>query len=451
MSTEQKLSRFDHHPTKYTPNSISAVDWSAPQVVQQSVFVGSKSSATEILSATSPTALLDHLRFAIHHRSEDRIFWTFDALLAKEELPTDTILTAMQEYPSLAYSTLKSLLGAEDSVIAEAFRARITIAVAQGVIRSSNTFGIASLVALEKLGEFIGNCELPVYLDLLWLAGIAVRSPPLAQEVMLVMHDARVSSTRQFSNVYRYAHQQALATIFDRVEEAADACPCDEQGRPKRQRTAPVAAKLCPIPPPKNAEPSDDISEHQEPYLIPSRVLANIRVDLPTSIRIHSHIRLRVASPAEHSTLPPAVVDAIVVRSSRGELNLDVVQPLPPEYDTVDWRLYQAGSIVTSKAMVDALSKLAVDGLESCAFRDIISGQAHEVEEVEENAEHGDIPTTLNPSQRSAVASAQLECFSLIWGPPGMSCCSVPDLRLTCRQGQARPQSWCRFCCVFCV
>jgi hypothetical protein len=370
----------------------------------------------QVLVRMSMQDLQEMLRFARYYRAEDRIFWIFKALMQAHEPPLDVIAEYLEEYPPLAYVVLKKTLDRETSTsnLEDSSRVRLASAVARQVIRSANDLGIAALVALEKLAEDIARLELPLYCDLLWLACHTIRGSQLLQEVLLVLNDGRVAHQR--SRVEGYVYKHALGITFDRAEDAADTCPCDDAGRPRRQRVAPISAKLRPVSADPETIPQSDLQ-------LPSQVIADVRVDISTPIRIHSHVRLVVASPAEHSTLPAAVLDAMVLRATRGEMMLDLQQPLPPEYKEMNWRLYNAGSVATSKAMMDAIQRFAVEGMECCRFNDIIVGDAEEREDTTQievdGGDYSDIPATMNPSQREAVASAKLGRVSLIWGPPG--------------------------------
>lgn len=387
-----------------------------------------------ILLASTLDYLLNLFRLARHYRAEERIFWIFNAILQRHTLSREVITTCMAEYPPLAYATLKKVLDTDENVLERSVRARIASSVIRQIIRSANDFAIAALVALEKLSEDIVGLELPLYCELLWLACHTIRSPQIVQEVLLVLNDSR-EAVRERSSTQRYIHKHVLGVVFDRMEDAAETCPCDEGGRPKRQRVAPIGAKL------RAVEGENTVANDAEMSDSPSaRVIADVRVDISSPIRIHSHVRLILSSPAEHSTLPPAVLDALVIRATRGEIMLDVLQPLPPEATTVNWRLYNAGSVATSKAMLDALQRLAIDGFECCHFNDLITGSAEPVQVAAAN--HGaamvGVSPTLNESQREAVASARVGWMSLIWGPPGEHNAGLYDhvLTWTCRHWQ---------------
>lgn len=319
----------------------------------------------------------------------------------------------MEEHPPLAYSALKRILGEDTRPTKQSWRAQLVIPILRNIIRSANSLGIATLAALERLVEDVAALDIVTYFKFLWLASLSIRPPNVVQEVLLVLHDSRGPPSENPS-LHNYAHKHGLAVSFDRAEDAADACPCDEGGRPKRQRIAPTSAKLEPVLVPDEGGTQGDS--------VPSvHIKANVRVDTRTPIRIHSHVRLQVASPAEHSTLPPAVLDAVVSRASRGELYLTLQHPLPPEYASMDWRLYDAGSIATSRAMLDAVQRLAIEGPDCCRFSSIIVGEevpATEDADVQDGSEE-ELIASLNPSQRHAVNCVGVGRMTLIWGPPG--------------------------------
>ncbi|KAI0915379.1 hypothetical protein AcV5_003869 [Taiwanofungus camphoratus] len=426
VQSEEYLRRFDYTPHSFTPNTLDGFQWEDDELGRQ-VFSSPKQEVEHILSDASYQILRKYFKFAVKYHAEDQIFWIFQILMDRD-FPLDHIATCIAEYPSLSYSALKHFLPVDSVGPLPHIAAELVCPIIYNIVRSANSFGIASLAALEKLAPDVDQLDLATYFDVLWLSVLSIRAPGLVQEVLLVLHESRVTS-RARSELYDYAHKFMLGIAFDRAEEAADACPCDEGGRPKRQRTAPVRAKLFPTKPtqeqvPENAELNSKVI-----------VEARIRVDAQTPARIHSHVRLKVASPQEYpgSGLPPAVVDAVVVRASRGELYLEMKHPLPPEYEQADWNLYHAGSIATSKAMMDAVLRLAQEGSQCCRFDYIIAGRAG-VDDHDQESEDGapgsddttefdssSISSSLNASQRAAVLSAERDHLALIWGPPGES------------------------------
>ncbi|OBZ65910.1 ATP-dependent helicase upf1 [Grifola frondosa] len=395
VQTEELLKRFDYTAQSFTPNTLVGIDWSHDPVGRR-IFINSVEDANRALLDLDHNRLRNYFKFAIQHRAESRIFLIFEAFLGNEESSLDMVAACMEEYPSLAYSVLKKHLPEGPGPLPQAV-SHLAPPIIRNIIRSSNSLGIAALAGLERLASNIDDLDVATFFDILWLTSLSVRPPELVQEILLVLHEGRTAS-RSRSKVLEYAHKNALGIAFDRAEEAGDACA---------------------FVPPKAADGQEmDIDAGGK-----ITVTARIRVDAPTPIRIHSHIRLQVASSPEGSPIPRAVVDAVVTRASRGELWLDVKQPLPPEWKSVDWNLYDAGSTATSKAMMDAVLRLARDGRECCRFNHIIVG----LDPIPSNngvrsppADDQSIPASLNASQRAAVLSAKPDRLTLIWGPPGM-------------------------------
>ena len=418
MQTEEFLRRFDHRPSPYALYTLTGFDWQSVPSEQQVLFEGTQNQANLVLNGAAEDELLRYFQFALHYRCEDRAFWIFEALLARDDPPLETINHCMERYPPLVYSLLKKFLVGEAGMerLPDPFNDEV-VTILRNVARCANELGIAALVALEKLSSHVAELSFTDYTDLLWLSSMSVRSKELVQEILMVLHDSRLN-VRNRGPSDEYGHNQALAVTFDRAEEASDTCPCDDTGRPRRQRVAPLHAKLVP---PKRREAEENAGAEDEV----NNVMAHIRVDAVTPIRIHSHVRLQVASKPEHSTLQAPIVDAVILRASRGEMYLRPFHPLPPEYDIVTWNMYDAGSVATSRAMLDAVLKLLTESYQACRFYDIITGGGTEAEEGNEaedtvtNRPSDNDLGTLNQSQKDAVNASQPGKMSLIWGPPG--------------------------------
>ncbi|KAG6889599.1 hypothetical protein C0995_016125 [Termitomyces sp. Mi166 len=205
-----------------------------------------------------------------------------------------------------------------------------------------------------------------------------------------------------------HGHKFALSIAFDRAEEAADECPCDNNGKPRRQRTPPTHVKLSFI--------ADE----------PDHVRAIVRVDAKTEVRLHSHVRLQAASKATNRWIPAPIMDGLVVQAFKGELKIGLFHPQPPELERMDWNMYHAGITATSKARMDAVLRLLQEGQACCNFHDTITGTANETAvEVEpetisimsSNPMEPSMNERLNQSQIEAVRSCDAP-LSLIWGPP---------------------------------
>ena len=106
----------------------------------------------------------------------------------------------------------------------------LELTIIQNIIKSANQSGIASLVALEKVAASVARVSMDEYLHLLMLASLSARSSELVQEVLLILHECRADIMSQ-SPVMEYAHKHALGITFDRTEEAADECPCNDRNR----------------------------------------------------------------------------------------------------------------------------------------------------------------------------------------------------------------------------
>ncbi|TDL18253.1 hypothetical protein BD410DRAFT_793437 [Rickenella mellea] len=162
---------------------------------------------------------------------------------------------------------------------------------------------MASLVALEKISSEVKELRLKDYIDIVTLASLSVRARNLSdnawlvQEILLVLDETR-RPLRNSSSAQDYIHQHVLAVAFDLAEEAAEECPCDIKGnilRNKRPGTAPTRAPL--------------IRCQDKPH----QVIAHVRVDAPSSLRLHSHVRLQAASKPERVFIERAVLDGLVV------------------------------------------------------------------------------------------------------------------------------------------
>lgn len=485
VQTEEVLKRFDYSKQTFSYNNISTFEWGDDDR-GRNIFDPAipMELSRQMLALLEDTQLRHYFDIAVQFRVESHVFAIFLVLLDRPEPPLEILRDCMEAYPSLAYCILKRDIPEEGNEIPSDL-APIVPTILRSVLRSANELGIASLVALELLASTIDALNLKTFFDLLWLAALSIRSTQLVQEVLLVLHDAR-EPARNRSPVFAFAHKHALSIIFDRVEEAADTCPCDDSGRPRRQRTAPARAKLVSPPDPDTEESGGaEVVAEEGASGAPTMIIAHTRIDSPTPIRIHNHVRLQLASIAEHSTLPPPVLDAIVTRATRGELYLDVMQPLPPEWREVEWNVYDAGGTATSAAMLAAVLKLAQEGYECCRINHILIGlnpiasgaappagtptggengtsdeDGDSDGDDDENDEDSvpqidDIDSSLNASQQNAVRLAVRSKLCLIWGPPGrFARPSTKPLLISCilgPQALEKRQSWSRSSLNTCV
>lgn len=427
VPTEAFIRRFDRDIVPYEINSLQDVDWEKhPEWLKECFSANNSSEKMRDRLATKLLSQLDQIMtFALEYHAEDEAFWAFDTIISSLPLRREILIKCMDKFPPLVYALMKKYPPDPSSSTLPPETAPLTRQVLENIIRSANSLGIATLVALEKIRDTIAQLSLELYFDLLWLASLSIRAQPLLQECLLVLSDSRNSQEAEMTDELKYGHKQALAIAFDRAEEAADECPCDEDGNPRRQRNAPTFVKLSFIP--------DD----------PIHVKAAVRVDARTAVRLHSHVRLQAASkPQNKWVVQSPILDGVVVQALKGELKIELLHPAPPEMDRMDWKMYNAGSVgmfkssglwqynllsayylATSKAMMSALLRLLEDGEASCLFHHIITGskdnQDFEYTAAASAGDTGIVHENLNPSQVTAIESCKAP-VSLIWGPPGL-------------------------------
>ena len=363
--------------------------------------------------------------FAIKYHAEDELFLIFDNVVRRQPLSIPFVTEWIEKFPQLTFALLRVFPPSEDRLLPDDLRA-MTHAIVRNIIRSANDTRIAALVGLEKVAKSIGMMDLKHYIDLLMLTALSVRATNLVQEILLVLNESRLEHCPE-SPAAAYGHKHALRVAFDRAEEAADECPCNEDGRPrKKQKVAPAQAKL----------------KFGPDYHTSGQVIATTRIDARSSVRLHSHVRLQAASKAENRIDVP-IMDGVVTQSLKGELKIDLLHPAPPEMEVMDWNMYDAGSIgkryrsrpyekydthcvlATSNAMMDALQRLLLEREECCAFYGLITGAGSlptPSDEDELPAVNGEDPTPQNLNESQVVAmKSWRSSLSLIWGPPGMS------------------------------
>ena len=434
IPTDTYIGRFDRETVPYSLNLLNDFDWTKKPPWFKDLFVPKRSpeGMQEQLMLRSAEELEHIMAFCLEYHATDELFWAFDVMITTTPL-ADGVPSWVDRFPPLAFLLLKRYPPDDSQRLAPTV-ADIGITIVKNIIRSANALGIAALVALEKISESISQIAMANYLDLLMLVAHCVRSSNLAQEVLLVLNDTRISIIAQ-SDLYAYIHKHALAVAFDRAEEAADECPCDEKGTPRKRSSAIPILQLLPV--------ANELMT----------VVAHVRIDIHNAVRLHSHVRLQAAVEPERGWVECPVIDGIVVQASKGELKIELQHPPPPEMVRIQWKMYTAGSVgkhilpcnvagdnsklstpivATSRAMIDALLRLFEDGVDCCHFYQTITTQ-HTNDPHADNVEHDqtrdnhslDIISTeepiqgLNHSQSSAVRSCSGP-LSLIWGPPGL-------------------------------
>lgn len=276
--------------------------------------------------------------FALQYHAEEEAFLIFNFVVTHQPRNLEVANTWMDRFPPLAFALLKVFPPRDDGTLSEEV-AHMGHPIIRNIIRSANSLKIAVLVALEKLSGTIAILPVDQYFDLLMLAALSVRSSQLVQEVLFVINDCRLNAGHDSAAV-KYGCKLAISIAFDRAEEAADECPCNDEGRPRKQRTPPTHVKLSFVP------------DH------PTQVTAVVRVDARTAVRLHSHIRLQATSKATNRWIEAPILDGVVVLALKGQLKIELLHPPPPELEEMDWNMYNAGSIGEFKLEPDLIPQV---------------------------------------------------------------------------------------------
>lgn len=328
VQTEEYIGRFSRELIPYNVRSVRDVDWSSHPGWIKDLFVPRASETTfkDFLSDLQQEQFLTVMTFAHQHRADNELYWTFEFIVALQPLMVDSIITCLQANPALVYVLLKAYPPTESLVLHEHL-VNLQVPVSRAILRAANALGVATLVALEKIAQSINDMQTTEYVELLMLAALSIRPKTLLQETLLVLHEA-TSASREGSPAKTYFHKHALAIAFDCAEEATDACPCDDTGRPRNTKSSYPVLRLI------QAENSDE-----------GHVDVHFRVDLAVPVRLHSHVRLQCVSDPENAFIDRAVVDGVVTKAARGEVSVELFHPLPPEFEVMQWRIFDAGSL----------------------------------------------------------------------------------------------------------
>ncbi|KAJ7258423.1 RNA dependent RNA polymerase-domain-containing protein [Mycena haematopus] len=430
VPTENRVRRFERQAAPYHLNDIKDIEEEDWQDIEKyplwlkAAFhprLGVDHFQRHLHELSSPQ-LDQSFQFSLKYHLEDETFWIFNHIIGELPLRREVVMKWMETYPPLVFSLLK-VYPPLDSYLLPDETSPLAAPILYNLIRSANTLRVAVLVALEKISATVAALPLATYFDLLWLTAGSVRSQELVQEVLLVLNDCRLAYGDNSDIARRYGEKHALAIAFDRAEEAFEECPCDEDGKPKRQRTAPAHTKLSYV-------------EGEEALC----VRAPMRIDAKSPVRLHSHVRLQAASKPDNRWIESIVLDGVVVQSTKGELKIELMHPPPPEMEIMDFNLYNAGStgkydifelcsfancssrLATSKAMMEALLRLLDGREESCRYYSMITGTTPEMP----TSLTLPPPTSMPPESRANLNQSQITAIEstnnplcLVWGPPG--------------------------------
>jgi len=317
VATEAYVHRLAQQRSPYTLKKLKDDHWSQEgHVWMKDLFIpkASRENFQAVLRDRPVKDVDEVLTLCLDNHVHDGLFWGFYTIVNPiQRMDVNTIRKWIERHPPLVYCLLKTQPPTEDRFVSP-HMADLELAIIQNIIKSANQFGVVALVALEKISASIANASMDDYLHLLSLASLSVRSSGLVQEVLLVLHECRADVMSQ-SPIMEYAHKHALGIAFDRVEEAAGECPCDDRGRPqwpKKRVPPPGTVRLVPVP--------DE----------PTQVIAHVRIDERTPVRTHSHVRLQAAMDPEEGEWigGEPVVDAVVVLVRNGEMKMELQYPL---------------------------------------------------------------------------------------------------------------------------
>jgi hypothetical protein len=422
VSTEEFIKQKLDLRKTYMPNRLSEVEWTEETEWIKALFEALPQDRGQLLEQRPISDLIAAIKFCQSLHEQDLLFESFKVMIQHDPLPQPEIVEVLKIHPPLVFSILKTYPPTEDGSLPPLVQ-NLLWPMLQTLVRCANGFAMAVLVAFEKLGAALQGLPVHLYCELLEQTSLCIRPTNVVQEALLVLNDIRMANSANSPST-TYAHKNALGVAFERAEEAADECPCDETGKPTRQRTTPSRVKL------HHDEDKENV------------VKADMRIDLPNSVRLHSLVRLQSASKPEKGWASPWMMDGIVVHSQKGELKIELMHPPPAEMEQMDWVLYNAGSIgkpltesfhhmfcssfpANAQAMMDAVTKVSTRGIERCRFSQVITGQRTDL------GVSSVLPSTiarearfanLNDSQREAVIACR-HPLSLIWGPPGMMIC----------------------------
>ncbi|KAJ3528070.1 hypothetical protein NMY22_g9549 [Coprinellus aureogranulatus] len=487
VPTEEHLSRFPRKAEPYRQNDIRDIDWDPPfepvestelgiepqrriwqeRVAQLTLIKGVFYPYPADLSAPAGKVRRQHdentierpltnatiedidaiLEFCIAYHADDELFLVFQHALRTRELSSDFICKFLGRAPTLAFVLLRVFPPTDEYYLHPEYRGN---GDHTGYCPGHHTFrqrdAHCRFGCPGETGSVHSHPTVAGIHGSLMRIALSVRAKDMVQEVLLVLNDSRLNHLPQpLSNAQAYGHKHALNVVFDRAEEAADECPCTDDGRPRaRQQTRPTQITL----------------KFKDGPHSPFIVKGDIRVDAKHSIRLHSHVRFKATSKPDNRFLSTPVLDGLVIVANRGEYRFRLMQPAPQELEKMDWLIYNAGSIATSQAMLDALKTLMNDRGSCCGFYDIITGDDQappsspgsdidtddvlqnkgkaraedpepdntDDEQDEDKAQRPNLdepfeivlPTdsSLNESQMLAVRSWDAR-LSLIWGPPG--------------------------------
>ncbi|CCO32890.1 RNA-dependent RNA polymerase 2 Short=AtRDRP2 [Rhizoctonia solani AG-1 IB] len=427
VQTENILPRFEREVKTYIPKSVKDLrtSWANEQV--RELFSLEPLDFLEEIKAVEDMKLEDFLQLAWTHNAHAYAFYVFE-VMATRALEDPSKIGSLQHWlgidPAMVYALLKVYMEQDED--SNPFR-ELDEVIVRSIISSANTYSISAPMTIERLRSTVNALTFGEFSEIMWLTACSVRSLALAADILATLTEVRTGVSTQSPSL-EYAHRHLWAVCLDRAEDADSECPCDDTGRPRRQRQAP---------------PKVPLKSTGEERIVD----AQVRVDSPAHVRLHAHVRLQAASQPERGTDPRGrpIMDGSVSGVRKGELRIHLMHTPPIDFEDIEWYLYPAGDIVTSRAMLDSIVKLQLRPNYSTALHHLITGyegiystapttseeselesdSGDEAEEVSEEPikdwtidEVGINWDRFNESQKSAILSIS-HPLSLVWGPPG--------------------------------
>ena len=251
VATEAFIGRLAQQKLPYTLNRLEDVDWSQEdRLWMKELFIpkASREKIQDVLQNKDIADIEKVLALCLDNHAYDELFWAFYTIITPiQRMDADVTKRWIETHPPLVYCLLKTQPPTEDRFVSP-YLVDLELAIIQNVVKSANQAGMASLVALEKIAASVARISMGEYLDLLLLASLSVRSSGLVQEVLLVLNECRADVISR-SPMMEYAHKHALGITFDRTEEAADECPCNDQGRPRKAERKGSRSSDCAVGP----------------------------------------------------------------------------------------------------------------------------------------------------------------------------------------------------------
>ncbi|QRV85064.1 RNA-dependent RNA polymerase [Ceratobasidium sp. AG-Ba] len=467
VQTEEVIPRFQRELKTYVPQSVKSLQQLAklPEAtpVQNSVgqlFLMKPEEFFREVRGRENHEIEDFMQLAWTHNAHAYNFYLYEIMCSRiSTLSLTTLRHWLGLDPALVYALLKVYEDAQGDQL-DLFQTMGEIII-RSIVLSANTYQISASMTLERLHSLICRLTFREFAETMWLVACSVRALALSADIMATLMETRRDA---YSDIPArdYAHRHIWGICLDRAEDANSQCPCTDDGRPRRQRDAPALVPLV------KTEDEKVVDAHP-------------RIDLPNHVRLHAHVRLQAASQPERGVDPRGrpIMDGVVSGARRGQLRINLLHNPPIDVENIQWYLYPAGDVVTSRAMFDAVVKLYTQPQGSTSLHYLLAGndpetirdESEQKDPVERQAitteETNVVPQSaisqagegssqyksdwevrrdaiewdrFNSSQREAIMSIE-HPLSLIWGPPGTGKTTVVVAMLRLLLGSMPPGS----------